>query len=243
LKSIYIVENDRELLRQLSHILVKAGYKVDRYNTGESFLKGLNYKKPDLIILSVMLSDINGLDLCKEVKTDPKRCDIPVIIISSRTHEADIIAGLESGADEYITKPFNSRIFVTKIKSILCKEERKNLKQDSTLRLNNTVINPERHEVMINGTPVRLTLSEFRVLYFLAERNGCIFSRYQIIDAIRKDDYLVNDRSIDVLMGRLRKKLGTYGKCIETIYGIGYRFNDELIKKQIINYNQLTMSV
>lgn len=227
MKSISIVEDEKELLEQISNKLNKDGFKVNKYASGEEILQDLDYKKPDLILLDLMLPGINGLDICKKIKNNPKKWDIPVILLSARGHEIDIISGLESGADDYITKPFNERILLARIKNMLEKEDRKKTAHNSTIKFKDLVINPEKHEVLIDNKPVILTTSEFKVLHFLLERKGCVFSRYQIIESVRKDDYLVNDRSIDVLLGRLRKKLGSYGQYIETVYGIGYRFNDE----------------
>jgi two-component system, OmpR family, alkaline phosphatase synthesis response regulator PhoP len=211
-RNILIVDDEVELLDLIGQKLENEGYNVSKYTSGEDALENINFKKPDLVLLDLMLPGISGLDTCKIIRRDPKLCDIPIIMLTARSHEIDIISGFEVGADDYITKPFNERILFARIKCALSREERKKINNGSIIKYKELLIDPERHEVSIKGEVVPMTSSELRVLYFLAQKPGIVFSRYQIIESIHKDDYLVNDRSIDVLLGRLRKKLGIYNK-------------------------------
>lgn len=222
---IFIAEDEKELSDLICNVLVNNDYGVKSFNNGIQLIQSLMIEKPDLILLDLMLPGMNGLDVCREIKANKNLWDIPLIFLTAKNHEIDILQGFEVGADDYVTKPFNERILLARIKSALNREARKN-KNSLVIEIDELKIDPERHEVTINNKLISLTFSEFRVLQFLAMKPGYVFSRYQIVEAIKGEDYSVNDRSIDVLLGRLRKKLGSYSNYIETIYGVGYRFID-----------------
>ena len=173
-----------------------------------------------------MLPGINGLDLCRIFKQNDRTKAIPVIMLTAKSEDADIVAGLEMGAEDYITKPFSPRVLVARVRTILRRRESGVKDDSSVIQVEGMQIHPGRHEVTMGENVVDLTPSEFRILHYLARRPGWVYSRDQIIDAIRGHGYVVTDRAIDVQVVGLRKKLGDYGKLIETVRGIGYRFRD-----------------
>ena len=173
-----------------------------------------------------MLPGINGLDLCRIFKQNDRTKAIPVIMLTAKSEDADIVAGLEMGAEDYITKPFSPRVLLARVRTVLRRRETGVKDDSSVIHLEGMQIHPGRHEVTMGENVVDLTPSEFRILHYLARRPGWVYSRDQIIDAIRGHGYMVTDRAIDVQVVGLRKKLGDYGKFIETVRGIGYRFRD-----------------
>jgi two-component system phosphate regulon response regulator PhoB len=174
-----------------------------------------------------MLPGIDGLEVAKILKNDSKTQDIPIIMLTAKGEEADIVTGLELGADDYITKPFSPRILTARIRAVLRRKSTPPSDETSIIQHNGLIIHPGRRDVRINGKPVELTYTEFQVLHYLAKRPGWVFTRYQIVEAVRGDDYPVTDRSVDVQIVGLRKKLGFYGKYIETVRGVGYRFREK----------------
>jgi two-component system phosphate regulon response regulator PhoB len=174
-----------------------------------------------------MLPGIDGLDVTKKLKNDPRTCHIPIIMLTAKGEEADIVTGLELGADDYITKPFSPRILVARVRAVIRRKAIEPFDDKSVIQIHDLVIHPQRREVLVRGEPVELTFTEFQVLDFLAKRPGWVFTRFQIVDAIRGDNYPVTDRSVDVQIVGLRKKLGPCGRCIETVRGVGYRFREQ----------------
>ena len=189
-------------------------------------LKIARKEHPDLIVLDLMLPGIDGLEVAKVLKNDPKTKDISIVMLTAKGEEPDIVTGLELGADDYVTKPFSPRILVARVRAVLRRKLKEEPTDESVLRIRNLVIHSGRHEVLVNGDPVPLTFTEFGILSFLAQRPGWVFTRFQIVDAVRGDDYPVTDRSVDVQIVGLRKKLGFAGKYIETVRGVGYRFKE-----------------
>jgi len=172
-----------------------------------------------------MLPGIDGLSVCKKLKSDSKTGSIPVVMLTAKGEEADIVTGLELGADDYITKPFSPKVLVARVRRILQKVVARDLEK-TPVKIHELTIDPARREVLIKNKPVDLTFTEFNILYALSKKPGLVFTRYQIVDTIHGEDYLVTDRAIDVQMVSLRKKLGQCGKYIETVRGVGYRFRD-----------------
>ena len=185
---------------------------------------------PDLILLDLMLPGMDGTELCRIIRSDRELSDIPIIMLTAKGEEADIISGLDHGADDYITKPFSPKILISRAKAVLRRKAKdsapKVIESGDIIKIDALIIDPGRYEVKIAGNPVNLTPTEFGILQLLTQKAGWVFSRQQIIDAVRGYDYLVTPRTIDVQMFSLRKKLGDTGKKIETVRGIGYRFND-----------------
>jgi two-component system phosphate regulon response regulator PhoB len=173
-----------------------------------------------------MLPQLDGMEVCRALKRDPATQEIPIIMLTAKSEESDITSGLDTGADDYVTKPFSPKVLLSRVKAVLRRRTKPAKKQDTLLRIQSLVIDPGRHEVFVDEKPVKLTYTEFRLLQLLAGRPGWVFTRYQIIDAIRGEDYVVTDRSVDVQVVGLRKKLGAMGKHIETVRGVGYKFRE-----------------
>ena len=223
---ILVVDDEEDICELVRYNLAKDGYKVECIGTGEQALKMARSKLPDLIVLDLMLPGIDGLDVCRALKLDSKTSHIPVIMLTAKGEEADIVAGLELGADDYVTKPFSPRVLVARARAAMRKATLAADEDDATVKIRDLVVNPARHEVLVRNKPIELTHTEFSILHFLALRPGRVFTRYQIIDGVRGEEYPVTDRSVDVQVAGLRKKLGPCGKEIETVRGVGYRFKE-----------------
>ena len=225
-QSVLVVEDEEDIMEVIRFNLEKEGYEVNQALSGEKALQVIENNLPSLILLDLMLPGINGLDLCRIFKQNDRTKAIPVIMLTAKSEDADIVAGLEMGAEDYITKPFSPRVLVARVRTILRRRESGVKDDSSVIQVEGMQIHPGRHEVTMGDNVVDLTPSEFRILHYLARRPGWVYSRDQIIDAIRGHGYVVTDRAIDVQVVGLRKKLGDYGKLIETVRGIGYRFRD-----------------
>ncbi|MEN8233058.1 MAG: response regulator transcription factor [Thermodesulfobacteriota bacterium] len=229
-KTILIVEDDEDIQQLVGFNLIKAGFQIDYADSGEQALDKVRHQEPDLILLDIMLPGIDGIEICKILRSDNQLSDIPIIMMTAKGEESDISSGLDLGADDYITKPFSPNILVSRVKAVLRRKARESLQQSTdrneVIKLHGLIIDPVRHEVTVAGSPVNLTPTEFDILKLLAHKAGWVFTRQQIIDEVRGYDYLVTPRAMDVQVFSLRKKLGTTGKKIETVRGIGYRFND-----------------
>ena len=172
-----------------------------------------------------MLPGIDGLEVCKRLKNQPKTEQIPIIILSAKGEEADIVAGLELGADDYVTKPFSGKVLVARVRRIL-RRKVEHSEDTIPIKIHELTIDPARREVFVKNKLIELTFTEFNILKLLAKRAGLVFTRYQIVDSLHGSDYVVTDRTVDVQIVSLRKKLGQYGDYIETVRGVGYRFKD-----------------
>ena len=226
-EKILVVDDEEDILELLRFNLSRDGYRVVCASSGEQGLKLARSEMPDLIVLDLMLPGVDGLEVTRHLKDDPKTKAIPVTMLTAKGEESDIVTGLELGADDYITKPFSPRVLLARVKAVLRGRSQLPLDETSALRVHDLVIDSGRHEVLVSGLPVKLTLTEFGVLDFLARRPGWVFTRSQIVDGVKGQDYFVTDRSVDVQIVGLRKKLGSAGRYVETIRGIGYRFIDQ----------------
>ena len=222
--TVLVVEDEDDIRELVRFHLAKEGFEVAEAADGEAALKWLQKHTPVLVVLDLMLPVLSGLEVCKRIKSEPRTDDVPVVMLTAKGEEADIVIGLELGADDYITKPFSPRVLVALIRAVLRRRERGMAGEDETITIHDVVIHPGRHEVTIKGKPIELTYTEFKVMQTLARRPGWVFTRYQIVDAIRGEDYAVTPRAVDVQIAGLRKKLGEAGKYIETVRGVGYRF-------------------
>jgi two-component system phosphate regulon response regulator PhoB len=223
--TILVVDDEEDIVELVELNIAREGYRVLTCGTGEQALKLAGSKLPSLVILDLMLPGIDGLEVCKKLKSDPKTQNIPIVMLTAKGEESDIVTGLELGADDYITKPFSGKVLVARVRRILRRMVTA-ADDKAVLKVQDLTIDPSRREVLIEGKPVQLTFTEFNILHILAKRPGLVFTRYQIVDAIRGSDYLVTDRAVDVQIVSLRKKLGRYGEYIETVRGVGYRFKD-----------------
>ena len=225
-EKLLVIEDEEDILELLEYNLRKEGYRVSCAATGEDGLRAASDDPPDLVLLDLMLPGIDALDVCKRLKSGVSTQSIPIIMITARSEESDMVAGLELGADDYITKPFSPRVLIARVRAVLRRRAQPFDDQDAPLRFEDLDIHPGRHEVLVQGRPVELTYTEFCILHIMARRPGWVFSRYALMDAVRGDDYPVSDRAVDVQIVGLRKKLGPCGRYVETVRGVGYRFRD-----------------
>ena len=223
---ILVVEDEQDILELLRYNLARENYKVFCASSGEEALKIAASEPLELIVLDLMLPRMDGLEVTRRLKNNSKTQDIFIVILTAKGSEADIVTGLELGADDYITKPFSPRVLLARIKAVIRRTRDEKSEDNAVIQVHNLIIHPGRREVHVGETPVPLTYTEFQVLYYLARRPGWVFTRTQIVDAVRGDDYPVTDRSVDVQIVGLRKKLGSAGRYIETVRGVGYRFRE-----------------
>ncbi len=225
-ETILVVEDEEDIRELLKYNLEKEGYQVIGAATGEEALKTMRGRLPDLMLLDLMLPGLDGLEVCRRIRSEPQTRDLPIIMLTAKGEEADIVTGLELGADDYITKPFSPRVLLARLHAALRRRSLQPPAATEPLQTAELVIHPGRHEVLLQGQPIPLTVTEFRLLHLLARKPGWVFTRTQIVNEIHGDDYPVSDRSIDVQIVSLRKKLGAFGSHIETIRGIGYRYQE-----------------
>ena len=223
-KSVLIIEDDKDILEMLLFHLKKNNYTTFFSHNGEDGLNKARDNNPDLILLDLMLPGIHGLDVCRILKSDQNTKNIPIIMLTAMGQEEDIVKGLETGGDDYITKPFSLDIISARIKAVLRRSTINQNDIEKTINIHGVIIRPRSREVIIDNKNINLTFTEFQILYLLASHPGWVFTRYQIIDKIRGDSYPVTDRSVDFQIVGLRKKIGEKGKLIMTIRGVGYKF-------------------
>jgi two-component system phosphate regulon response regulator PhoB len=226
-ESVLLVDDEEDILELLEYNLRKDGYRICTAATGEAALKAVRAQPPDVILLDLMLPGLDGLEVCRILKGDARTRPIPIIMLTAKGEEADIVTGLELGADDYITKPFSPRVLSARVKAVLRRKVVEPTDDKSVLKVHDLVIHPGRHEVLCKGGAVELTNTEFRILHLLARRPGWVFTRYQIINGVQGEEVAVTDRSVDVHIVSLRRKLGPCGEYIETIRGVGYRFREK----------------
>ena len=226
-KKILIVDNEEDILNLVKYNLEREGYKVETVMTGEQAIRGARENSPDLILLDLMLPGMDGLDVCRILKNDKGTSTIPIVMLTAKGEDSDIVSGLELGADDYITKPFSPRILVARIKAVLRRDSRVSEENSPLLKVGDFEIDSAKHRVVLNGARTDLTATEFNILLYLARHPGWVFTRSQIINGVKGDDYPVTARSVDVQILNLRKKLGNAGDhYIETVRGVGYRFKE-----------------
>jgi len=225
---ILAVDDEEDIVELVRYNLEREGYETLSAFSGKEALEIISKKRPDLIVLDLMLPDLDGLEITRRLKRDEELKDIPIVMLTAKGEEADVVVGLELGADDYIVKPFSPRILVARVKSVLRRRDSGNLAdiRSESIRIHDIEIHMGRHQVYLAGEPIDLTFSEFEILAFLSRRPGWVFTRSQIVDAIRGDNYPVTERSVDVQVVGLRRKLGVQGDYIETVRGVGYRFKE-----------------
>lgn len=227
-KNILVVEDDLDIKELISFNLANEGHQVFEANDGEVGIDKARNNNPDLILLDLMLPGIQGLDVCRIIKSDQETKEIPIIMVTALGQEEDIVKGLETGADDYITKPFSIKVLIARVNAVLKRSIEVGEDKSKDILINGINIKTRSREVWVNKNPINdLTFSEFQILYLLAGHPGWVFTRYQIIDKIRGDNYPVTDRSVDFQIVGLRKKLGDAGKLIKTVRGVGYRFTPD----------------
>jgi two-component system phosphate regulon response regulator PhoB len=222
---ILVVDDEEDLLELVRYTLAKEGHSITCVDTGEKAVDSVQRKLPDLIVLDLMLPGIDGLEVCRRLKRDLNTRDVPIIMLTAKSEERDVVQGLDGGADDYITKPFSPRVLLARVKSLLRRKDVElRSQQETTIQIRDLIIHPGRHEVTLQGSQLKLTYTEFALLQFLTKRPGWAYTRSQIVDAVKGEDYPVTERSVDVQVAGLRKKLGVFGSNIETVRGVGYRF-------------------
>ncbi|MGA2090342.1 MAG: response regulator transcription factor [Endomicrobiales bacterium] len=219
---IAVIDDEQDIAELIEVNLKNNGFAVKSFADGKAFFRFLKTTIPDLIVLDLMLPDINGLDICKQIKREPKYESIPIIMLTAKGDETDKLIGLEIGADDYMTKPFSPRELVARVKVVLRRKTTKENPVTSDLGAG-IRIDFERFTATVNGKPVSLTTTEMKILELLNSKRGYVFSRDKILDHLWGDDKVVLDRTIDVHIKNLRDKLGTAGKSIKNIRGIGYK--------------------
>ena len=223
---ILVVEDDADIMELIRFNCEKEGFVTLAAASAEEALRAVEQVSPALIMVDIMLPGIDGLALCRVLKANVMTRGVPIIMVSARGEEADIVAGLEQGAEDYITKPFRPRVLIARLKAVLRRHGVEVHDEQAPLTVGELTIHPGKREVRYAGQPVRLTATEFAVLHFLANHPGWVFTRSQLVAAVHGPDYPVTDRSIDVLIAGVRKKLGASNRLIETVRGVGYRFCD-----------------
>ncbi|MFW5684392.1 MAG: response regulator [Spirochaetota bacterium] len=224
---ILVVDDERDILELIRFNLERAGFDVFTVDTGEAALAQAARVSPALVVLDLMLPGLDGIEVCRRLKSNEATGTVPVLMLTARTEDSDIVTGLEAGADDYVTKPFSPKVLVARVKAILRRREANSSDSDQSLSVHGITIDISRHEVWIADEPVHLSATEFAILEFLARNPGWVFSRSKIIDAVKGKDYPVTERSVDVQILGLRKKLGEHGKLIQTVRGVGYRLRAE----------------
>jgi two-component system phosphate regulon response regulator PhoB len=221
---VLVVDDEPDLLELAHYNLTQTGYDVACVASGEEALAHVRSHQPDLVILDLLLPGVDGWEVCKILKRDPRTATIPIMMLTARSEEADMVTGLELGADDYLTKPFSPRVLLARVKAALRRRQSEQAAEQSAISRGDLVIYPGYYTVRVQENPVRLTPTEFRILHLLAQRPGWVFSRYQIVDNVRGTDVSVTERSVDVHIAALRRKLGDSSEVIETVRGVGYRF-------------------
>ena len=222
-ENILIVEDEADIRELLRYNLEREGFKIYECGSAEDAKTFLARRLPALVILDLMLPGTDGYAFCRLLRSDERTAQIPVIMVTARDEDADIVAGLEVGADDYVTKPFSARILSARVRAVLRRAAVEPEDSHDFLVRGGIEIDRAHHTVKIDGKSLVLTLSEFKILNLFMKRPGLVFSRYQIVDAVHGADYPVTDRSVDVQIVGLRRKMGKHGGMIETIRGVGYR--------------------
>lgn len=227
-EKVVVIEDEPDIREVIEHNLTREGYNVRSTRDGEDGLGLVKKEAPDLVLLDLMLPGLDGIEVCRRLKSDPLTRTIPVVMVTAKGEESDIVLGLGMGADDYVSKPFSPKELIARVKAVL---RRGPLKDEAATRerieRDGVTIDASRHEVRVDGESVPFTATEFRLLNFLASHPGRVFARDHLLSRVIGEDAIVTDRNIDVHVRAIRKKLGSYRDLIETIRGVGYRFRDD----------------
>ena len=226
-KNIVVIEDERDILEVLKYNLEREGLRVTSCLDGTEGLEIIQLKRPDLVLLDLMLPGLSGLDICEQLKSNSRTRNIPIIMVTAKGEEADVVLGLGIGADDYIAKPFSPRELIARVKAVLRRTAPiENAVENKHIAVGDLVIDVARHKVTIHEREVNLTATEFRILYYLASHPGRVYTRERILDQVLGNDAVVVDRNIDVHIRGIRKKIGADQDFISTIRGVGYRFRE-----------------
>ncbi len=226
---VLVVEDDEDIRELIRYHLHREGLQVSEVASAEAALAHIGRHETDLVLLDLMLPDMDGLECCRRIRGGAGSPYIPVLMVTAKAEETDVVVGLELGADDYLCKPFKPRELVARTKALLRRASAGQALSGEADRLERgeLTLHLGRREALLRGNPLDLTFTEFEVLRLLASRPGWVFSRYQIVDAVRGKDYAVTDRSVDVQVVGIRRKLGPDAALLETVRGVGYRFRDD----------------
>ena len=222
--TVLIIEDDRSLAEVVSYNLEREGYEVLLAHDGQDGITQAQLKHPSIVILDLMLPVLDGLEVCRRLRADSATKNIRILMLTAKAEESDELIGFSLGADDYVTKPFSVKVLLERIKALSRRDD--DSSDAEPVATQGVIIDPIRHRVTVNETPIHLTRSEFKLLESLARSPGRVFSRTELIDAALGEDTLVLERTIDVHVRSLRKKLGPHANLIETVRGVGYRFRD-----------------
>ena len=230
-ETVLVIEDEADLREVLTYNLRREGYRVFASASGTEGLERLRETSPDIVLLDLMLPDLDGIEICQRIRRDPQRKRTPVIMVTAKGDESDVVLGLGVGADDYMTKPFSPRELIARVKAVLRRHtEDPEADEVETIERRDEhgkiIIDPLRHDVSVDGESIYFTATEFRLLRFLARRPGRVYSREQLLRAATGDDTVLVERNVDVHVRSLRKKLGIHRDMIETVRGVGYRFRD-----------------
>lgn len=225
-RKILIVEDEKDIADLIHFNIFKAGFDASLAMSGNEAIEKAKSFLPDLILLDLMIPEISGFEVCTILKENPSTKKIPIIILTARGSEEDIIKGLESGADDYITKPFSPKILLARVNAIFRRVPKEGQKDNDILKFESIKVDQIKRKVFLKESEVDLTFSEFEILRLLLKKPGWVFTRAQIVNLIRGTNHAITDRSVDVQIVGLRKKLGDFGNLIETVRGVGYRFKE-----------------
>jgi len=223
-KKVCIIEDEKDIIRLLSFNLEREGYEVASYSTGLNAVTFVQSHKPDIVLLDVMIPNTDGFEVCRQLKGNEFTRDIPVIMLTAKSEESHIITGLELGADDYVTKPFSVPVLIARVRTILRRQWLSSSPSEQVMTFENLTVYTDRHEVESCGDPVNLTSTEFKLLHSLMLQPGRVFSRNQLINFMKGEDYYVTPKLVDVFIASLRKKLGPTACYIHTVRGVGYKF-------------------
>ena len=223
---ITVIEDEPDIVEVMCYNLQREGFQVSSATRGDEGLELVRNQAPSLVVLDLMLPGMDGLSVCQQLKSDPMTRSIPIIIVSAKGEESDVVIGLGMGADDYISKPFSPRELLARVKAVLRRGSLMEEQQTDRIVVRDLVVDPSRHEVRAAGELVKLTATEFKLLHQLASQPGRAYTREQLLNRVVGEGVVVVDRNIDVHIRSVRKKLGDLGETIQTIRGVGYRFID-----------------
>lgn len=222
---IYCVEDDESIRELMVYTLKTAGFEAEGFESGEGFWEAMKKTVPELVMLDIMLPGEDGISILKKIRADTKISEIPVIICTAKGTEYDKVTGLDQGADDYLVKPFGMMEMVSRVRALLRRVSPK--AKNRVLEYDGLKIDKDSHTVTLNGERINLTLKEYEMLCLFMENPGRVYTREQLLASVWETDYIGETRTVDVHVGTLRTKVGSFGKHIETVRGVGYRLETD----------------
>ncbi len=225
--NVLVIEDDRDIVEVLRYNLAKEGFRVSEARDGERGLDMIRRAQPDIVVLDLMLPGKDGIEVCRRLREQGETRDLPILMLTAKSEEADVVVGLEMGADDYMTKPFSPRELTARVRAILRRAQAREVASGKTrIEIHDLVLDTTRHEVLVADKPVQLTRAEFRLLWALVQRPGRVYARDELVEQITAGESFIVDRNVDVHISAIRKKLGDSGKVIATVRGVGYKCLD-----------------